>query len=64
MSPAIAAIVAFFGYILAYRIYARFLSQRVFRLDATVKTLVSFAALSGLGAPNLGHQGHAFQEHP
>jgi len=38
MSPTIAALLAFAGYFLAYRFYARFLARRVFGLDAAAVT--------------------------
>lgn len=38
MSPAIVALCAFAAYGLGYRVYARFLSDRVFRLDASAVT--------------------------
>ena len=38
MSPIVAAALAFLGYVLAYRVYARFLSQRLFRLDPEAVT--------------------------
>ncbi len=38
MTPALAAICAFAAYFLAYRVYARFLASRVFRLDPRAPT--------------------------
>ncbi len=38
MGPTLAALIAFLGYFLAYRFYARFLSERIFRLDPKRQT--------------------------